>query len=221
MAAASPYSLGSGTITLSGGALSVVGTYANAVKVTASSLLNNSGTGTVSFGGLSLSKTLGVSGSGPLNFVGNTSFSGSPTINVASGMDLTLTGLVSDGGTGKTVTETGAGYLTLTGTSNTFTAGSKFQVNGGGLAAVQQSYTSPGPATGPLGSLAIALSNASLVLAATSASPTTFNMVSGNTVTLQGTADTILAGTGIAGSSAVSGGTVILAGSMRFPSRPV
>ena len=73
---------------------------------------------------------------------------------------------------------------------------------------VGQNYTAPGPATGPLGSTAITLNNGTLVLGATSATAaTTFDMVSGNAVTLSGANDTILA------SAAALNGSITLAGS--------
>ena len=73
----------------------------------------------------------------------------------------------------------------------------------------EQNYATPGPATGPLGGAAVTLNNGTLVLAAASAAATTFNMVSGNFVTLNGTNDTILAGPA---GAAVANGTVTLAG---------
>ena len=197
LTSASRLSLGSGPVTLSGGALAVTGTaatYPNAVNVTAPSLLEQR-RDAMSFGNLSLGSSLSVSG-GLLSFTGNTALSGSPAFNVPAGMVLTLAGPVSDGGSRATVTETGGGCLTLSGTSGSFTSGSHFQVNGSSLVAVGQNYTTPGPATGPLGGAAITLNNGTLVLAAASAAATTFNMVSGNAVTLNGTHDTILAGAG-------------------------
>ena len=187
-------------------------TYPNAVKVTAPSSLASSGT--VTFGNLSVSSSsLSVAGGGLLGFSGATTVSGSPTFNVPSGMRLVLAGPVSDGGTGQTITESGGGYLILSGTSGSFVNGSHFQVNGSSLVAVGQNYTAPS-ASGPLGSTAITLNNGALVLAATTSSgAATFNMVSGNALSLSGTLDTILAAAGPGGAPAVSNGTIILAGS--------
>ena len=103
--------------------------------------------------------------------------------------------------------------MVLSGTSSNFN-GSQFQVNGSRLVAVGQNYTAPGPASGPLGSTAITLTNGTLVLAvASTTAAATLDMVSGNAVTLSGTLDTILAAADPGGSPAVSNGTIVLAGS--------
>ncbi len=146
----------------------------------------------------------------------STSVSGTGTLNVDAGMSVLLPA-VGDNGTAATFVKTGAGPVVLTGT-NTFTAGTAFQVNVGSLVAVGQSYTSPGPASGPLGSAPIILGGGGLVLAAatTDALTLTFDLVSGNAVTLAGSGGSIIAGMGSAASGAVANGTVTLAGSSAF-----
>ena len=95
----------------------------------------------------------------------------------------------------RTITKTGGGFLTLSGTS-TYTPGTNFLVSGGTWWR-SDSITSSGAASGPLGSAPITLNNGGLVLAVTStAAASTFNMSAGNPVTLNGTSDTILAGAG-------------------------
>ena len=114
----------------------------------------------------------------------------------------------------QTITKSGAGALLLGGV-NSFTAGApgtKFQVNAGSLVAVGQNDA--GPATGPLGGAPLALNNGTLVLASTSAAPVTFDMVSGNAVTLSGNNDSIIAGSTLAG---VANGAITLAGSNQVP----
>ena len=111
------------------------------------------------------------------------------------------------------ITETGGGTLILSATSGSFTNGSQFLVNGSSLVAVGQNYTGSVPASGPLGGAAITLNNGTLVLAVASTSAAaTFDMVSGNAVTLSGTLDTILAAAGPGGAPAVANGTIVLAG---------
>ena len=193
--------------------------YSNALNVTAPSALYVSGT--ASFASLSLASALHVSGSGAgagLTITGPTTIVGSPALNVDAGLSVILPSL-TDNGTPTTLATSGAGYVTLTGV-NTFTPGTSFQVNGGNLVAVGQSYTAPGPASGPLGSAPITLNNGTLVLAlsATSTTPTVFDMVSGNAITLAGSGGSIIAAADPTGTVSVSGGTIDLAGAGgKFP----
>ena len=91
-----------------------------------------------------------------------------------------------------TFATSGAGSLVLTG-PNTLTSGTKFQVNGGNLVVLDQTYAS-GAASGPLAGEPVSLNNAALVLAASTTAGETFDMVSGNKVSLSGTNDSIIAG---------------------------
>ena len=109
------------------------------------------------------------------------------------------------------ISKTGPGFLTVSGTNNTFTAGTNFNVTAGSLVEIGQNYTAGGPATGPLGSAPITLTNAGLVLGvSTTGATATFDLTSGNPLTLSGSNNSIFAGSG--GVGAVNG-TVILAGS--------
>ena len=157
---------GSGPIYLSGGGLSVTGTYSNAVNVTTPSTVTS--TGVASLGDLSLGSSALSVGGGVVTFAGGTTLSTSATLNVPAGSGLVLAGPVSDGGSALTITVTGGGSVTLSGATSNFN-GSQFQVFGSGLVEVGQNYTAPGPATGPLGSTPITLTNGTLVLGANSA----------------------------------------------------
>ena len=168
----------------------------------------------MSFNNLTLGSTLHVGGAGgAVSFSGSTILAapaGLNTFNVDAGMGLVLASPVSDGGSALQIAKLGGGYLALSGV-NTFSPGTNFQVTGS-LLAVGQSYTAPGPATGPLGSAAIGLNNGTLVLASTSTAPMTFDMAAGNTVTLAGSNDSIIAGSTLAGMG-VAGGAITLTGS--------
>ena len=153
-------------------------------------------------------------GGGVVTFTGSTALAAAPTLLVDAGMAVTLAGPVSNGGTAMTVIASGGGVVALTGT-NTFTAGTKFQVNAGNLLAVGQSCTAPGPATGPLGSATVTLNNGSLLLTSVSTASTTFDLVSGNAVTLAANSnDSIIAGSALAG---VANAAISLAGSNNYP----
>ncbi len=202
-------------------------TYGNTVNMSASSTLDIQGTQLADMGPLTISaagQTLNVTGDGLLGqYVGALRFpsvalaggAGSYGFNVGSG-ELVVSSL-SDGGTAATITKSGPGYLTLTGTAAGFTAGTNFQVSGGTLLAVGQNL-----ASGPLASAPVTLNNGAILLAATSSAGQTFAVDStGNVLTMAGSSnDTIAAGTAApttlgpaqAATPAVSSGTVTLSG---------
>ena len=107
--------------------------------------------------------------------------------------------------------KTGSGTLILAGTANTYTG--RTTISGGTLVALGQSYTAPGPATGSLGSGPITLSNSTLVLAGSTAA-TTYDLISGNALTLAGNSNSIVAGSLLAG---VANGTVTVSGTGTLP----
>ena len=119
---------------------------------------------------------------------------------------------LSDGGNALTIATSGAGSLVLNGPNTSFNSNTFFQVNGGNLVVLDQTYAS-GAASGPLAGQPVSLNNGTLVLAASTTAGETFDMVSGNKVSLSGTNDSIIAGSPLAG---VSGGTITLSGAQRF-----
>ncbi len=163
-------------------------TFTNNVVVSATSSLALTSGITDTFPSLSIgasgASTLHViNGPGTANFAATT-FANSPVFDVQGANVLNL-GTIS-GATG--FSTSGSGTLIVAGNNNT----GPVTVNGGSLLAIQQGGN---PGTGPLGSAAITLNNGTLVLGNTSTAPTTFDMVSGNPVTLApGSNDSIIAG---------------------------
>ena len=136
-------------LTVSGGQTLNLGAVNGCTLAVISALNVTAGTSTlnvigpVSFTNFSLAGGLHVSGNnGNLPFSGSTLLSGSPVLNIDAGESMMLSSPVSDGGKALTLTQLGAGSLVLTGT-NSFTSGTRFQVNGGSLVAVGQNYAAP------------------------------------------------------------------------------
>ncbi len=185
--------------------------FSNNMVVSGTATLDVLGGAAVSFGSLSI----GASGPSTLHVTGgSTTFTAatianSPVFYLPGGSLLNLGPL--SGATG--FSTTGGGTLVVSGT-NAAGSGSSVSINGGSLVAVGQNYKAPGPAIGPLGGAAVTLNNATLALAASSAAPITFDLVSGNALTLAGSNDSIIAGSTLAG---VGSGTITLAGSNTFP----
>ncbi|MGA2259547.1 MAG: autotransporter-associated beta strand repeat-containing protein, partial [Thermoguttaceae bacterium] len=149
LAVANNSALGSGAVTLAGGALSLASAtttpMANAVTLTADSTIDVTG---VPSGGFAGALTIGgqrlsVTGSGAgadtayslsLGIIGGVSLAGNPTFDVAnngSGVGTLVLGALNDGGSARTITKSGAGALTLFAPASAMNAGDTFNVNGG------------------------------------------------------------------------------------------
>ncbi len=129
----------------------------------------------------------------------------SPVFNAQAGNILQLNNVTGTSG----FSATGGGSVVLTG-QGSFSGAAV--ANGGNLVVI-----GPAPATGPLGSSPVTLNNGALILAATSTSPLSVDIISANPVTLAGTNDSIIAGLGGTSGLAVPNGTVTLAGSAALP----
>ena len=186
--------------------------YANTVAVApGGSTLDLIGGNTYGFAGL----VIGASGASTLHVTSGpaiatfaaTTVANSPVFDVQGANALNLNNVSGTSG----FSTTGSGIVVLTGSGS---YSGPTVVNGSSLVVVGQSYTAPGPASGPLGSAPITLNNGTLVLAlaATSTTPTVFDMVSGNAVTLAGSKDSIIAAADPTGTFSVSSGTIDLAG---------
>ncbi|MGA2033335.1 MAG: PA14 domain-containing protein, partial [Thermoguttaceae bacterium] len=189
--------------------------YTNSVALTADSSITPYGS--VTMGGLSIGSNQlhVVAGQGVgLTFSGPTTLSGSPNFNLDANVSLVLQGAVSDGGSPRTITESGAGLLALTNPADSLMAGSNFQLSGGSLQVIGQQSPLGGPATGPLGAASVTLNGGALVLTATSTTPITFDVNQGNAVTLSstGSGGAILAAN-LGSTAGSNSGTVTLVGS--------
>ena len=214
---AMPNDPGNGSLYQTPGSISLP----NAVTVAAESTidLSNAVGGRVTFPSLTIGdNTLHLTGGsgavgGTISISGSTLLTGgtAATFDVQNANVLALNGAVAASGSSALV-KAGAGTLVLANTASTYSGGTS--VNGGVLVAVGPGYSVSGPATGPLGSGTVSLNNTTLVLAAASTAATTFDLVTGNTLTLTGSSDAIIAGSSLAG---VANGTITLTGSGAVP----
>ncbi|MGA2035853.1 MAG: autotransporter-associated beta strand repeat-containing protein, partial [Thermoguttaceae bacterium] len=188
--------------------------YSNSVTLTADSSITPYGDVTLAALSIGSNQLHVVAGNGTnLSFTGLITLGGSPNFNIDAGTGLSLLGAVSDGGV-RTITESGGGTLTLSNPANSFTTGTNFQLSGGSLQVIGQQSPLGGPATGPIGAVPVTLSGGALVITATSATPITFDVNQGNTVTLPGGGSIIAGYPGaVDNTMGVSGGTVTLVGS--------
>jgi len=134
-------------------------TYAGGTSLTAGTLmLGNAsaiGSGTLA---MAAGTTLGFSSG--FTLVNAISLSGDPTVNVASGLSTTLSGVISDGTQAGDLVKTGAGILTLTG-ANTYTgstevASGTLDVEGSVVSAVSVDNGATLTGTGSTGDMTIA-----------------------------------------------------------------
>ena len=184
--------------------------YANNMAVTANSTLDLSngvafGFGTLTIGASAVNTLHVTGGPGIANFAA-TNFANPPVFDVQGSNVLNLGTLSGSSG----FSEVGSGTLILAAGGFSGPA----LISNGSLLAIGQNYSAPGPASGPLGSQPVTLTNAALVLASAATAATTFDMVSGNTVTLAGSNDSIIAGSVLGG---VANGAITLAGSGTVP----
>ena len=175
--------------------------FTNNVAVTADSSLSLVPAAGASFPLLTIgANTLHVTGGPATAAFTNTTFASSPIFDVQGSNVLDL-GTVS-GTSG--FSEIGSGTVVLG--AGSFSGRAAISGNGT-LLAVGQNLT-----TGPLGSNPITLNNGTLALANASTTGTTFDMESGNAVTLSGSNDAIIAGSNFAGEAVVANGAVFLTG---------
>ncbi len=108
--------------------------YGNAVNVAADSTIDLQGIVNATLGGLNIgSNTLSVTGdAGASLTVGVTTLSGNPTFEPAAGIALTL-GALSDGGTPRMITLSGAGTVQLTAAATSLATNTIVNVNAGAL----------------------------------------------------------------------------------------
>ena len=164
------------------------------------------------------SMTIGASGPATLSVTGGPAYASFTTTAISNGPTFNPQGsnVLNLG----TISVTDTNGFNVAGSGTTVVAGNNTTnigrvTIGGNLVALQQSGN---PASGPLGTAPITLSNGTLILANTSTTTTIFDAIGGNPITLAaGTNDSIIAGSTVAG---VPGGSVTLggAGTLAIPS---